>query len=68
MPGAVVADHLFNQVQNEWKDKKHGLKLAVERTSKLAVTLKNSVIAASILEVCTGVIKQLPIYSIVWMR
>ncbi|MBW2589234.1 MAG: methylenetetrahydrofolate reductase C-terminal domain-containing protein [Deltaproteobacteria bacterium] len=40
VPGAVVPDHLFNQVQNEWKDKKHGLKLAVERTAKLAVTLK----------------------------
>jgi len=41
VPGAVVADHLFNQVQSEWKDKKQGLKLAVERTARLAITLKN---------------------------
>jgi methylenetetrahydrofolate reductase (NADPH) len=40
VPGAVVTDHLFNQVQNEWKDKKHGLQLAVERAAKLAVILK----------------------------
>ena len=40
VPGAVVDDHLFNQMQNEWKDKRQGLKLAVERTARLAVTLK----------------------------
>ena len=40
VPGAVVSDPLFHQVQDEWKDKKHGLKLAVERTARLAVILK----------------------------
>ena len=40
VPGAVVEDQLFNQVQNEWKDKKQGLKLAVERTARLAIALK----------------------------
>jgi len=40
VPGALVTDQLFKQVQDEWKDKKQGLKLAVERTAQLALTLK----------------------------
>ena len=38
--GAFVTDSLFKMVRDEWKDKKKGLKLSVERTARLGVLLK----------------------------
>lgn len=40
VPGAVVSDDLLNKVIREWKDKKQGRSLAVERAARLGAVLK----------------------------
>lgn len=40
VPGAYVADDLFNQVISEWQQPRSGLKAAIERSAKLGVILK----------------------------
>ncbi len=40
VPGAVVSDKLYHQVVEEWKDARHGLACAVDRTARLGLTLK----------------------------
>jgi methylenetetrahydrofolate reductase (NADPH) len=40
VPGAHVADDLFNNIIKEWKTPRQGLKTAIERTAKLGVILK----------------------------
>lgn len=40
VPGAVVTDSLLKRVENEWKDKKTGRKLAIERAARLGSVLK----------------------------
>ena len=40
VPGAVVSDELLNQVIREWKDKRQGRALAVERAARLGAVLK----------------------------
>lgn len=40
VPGAYVSDKLLAQVQEEWKDKKQGMKAAIERAARLGVVLK----------------------------
>jgi methylenetetrahydrofolate reductase (NADPH) len=40
VPGAVVSDELLNKVIREWRDKKQGRALAVERAARLGAVLK----------------------------
>ena len=40
VPGAVVSDELLNQVIREWKDKRQGRAIAVERAARLGAVLK----------------------------
>jgi methylenetetrahydrofolate reductase (NADPH) len=40
VPGAVVPDALLRQVSEEWKDKAHGRKAAIERVARLGAVLK----------------------------
>lgn len=40
VPGAVVTDKLLKKVLAEWKDPRHGLATAVERSARLAAILK----------------------------
>ena len=40
VPGAVVTSKLLRQLEVEWRDPKHGRKMAVERIAKLGTILK----------------------------
>ncbi|MBI5063061.1 MAG: methylenetetrahydrofolate reductase, partial [Desulfatitalea sp.] len=40
VPGAVVTDALLARIQEEWRDKKEGRRLAIERAARLAAVLK----------------------------
>ncbi len=40
VPGAVVTRRLLQTIENEWKDKKTGRKLAIERAAGLGCVLK----------------------------
>jgi methylenetetrahydrofolate reductase (NADPH) len=40
VPGAVVTDALLARIREEWRDKKEGRRLAIERAARLAAVLK----------------------------